>query len=465
MRHLPLRRIPFWIAWSVTGFSSLAIANADRGGEWAGFDLSDGSWVDTGDWLGLVDVAEAPWIYSSGFGSWLFLDGDHVTDQGGWAFVLAKGRETIPQERPYPVPEIKGPGDFSDIVYIDPSGSHGDGSMVSPYNTLAGLTLQPDTAYLLKRGTVLSERPNKVWIDTYVGAYGEGAMPIIDGGLRIRRGSRDATFVGLDIRRTGRGERTILRFAHPNDFDDTSGPIPSHITVAFCNIQGFYDNGYPQYNIEHSADFLVFYNNRVSYSQNNGWWLTSTESVQIIRNWFHHQNMGGVEATDSTGDTIQVEYELNRGYFAGNHMDKSHAMWKYTLMFNIPLGSPATKNIVVEYNTFYAPKRGAGGAAVRWVAGGDSTFRRNVINSIGLVTPIDTWPGHAAQPYPYGIRDNHILADPGSSIATNGSVLDESNQIFRSQREYDAYRLGLTGQFGSDIDTSDPEGFFSEAPE
>ena len=128
-------------------------------------------------------------------------------------------------------------------------------------------------------------------------------------------------------------------------------------------------------------------------------------------------------------------------------------MWKYTLMFNIPLGSTTTANIVAEYNTFVTPKPGAGGAGVRWVAGRDSTFRKNVVNGLNGITPFDTWPDHANQPAPYGIRDNHVLAT--GTVSTNGVVLDPSNSIFASMEAYQAYLSQNPELYGSDIDIDD----------
>ena len=351
---------------------------------------------------------------------------------------------------PYSLPTIETEAAFSNVVYIDPSGPNGNGSIETPYNTLIGLTIQPDTAYLIKRGTILDERPLFItWKNIYIGAYGVGAIPILNRGLVIWEGSADSTFADLHIRATGGND--IIRFR-------TQSPQPTHITIAYCRIEGVDGGeGYPWFGIQHSANHLVFFNNEISHSQNNGWWLTSSESVRIIRNWFHHQNMGGVDSITSTGDTIQAIYDLNNAYLAGNHLDKSHAMWKYTLMFNIPLGSTTTANIVAEYNTFVTPQPGAGGAGVRWVAGRDSTFRKNVVNGLNGITPFDTWPDNANQPAPYGIRDNHVLT--AGTVSTNGVVLDPSNTIFGSIEAYQTYLDQNPGLYGSDIDTDD---FWSE---
>ena len=423
------------------------------------FAASSG-WSDPGVWPGALEHSRAPWHFSPLLNGWLYIP-DTSPDAGCWLFLPKRTAgvdpglspepwlPTMPTGIPYDLPVVREPAEFGNVVYIDPSGPNGNGSFTSPYNTLQYLEIQPDTAYLIRRGTVLTERAYwKVWQNTYVGAYGDGDMPVIMGGIQIGSGSVDATFVGLDIRKAGTGGNDII-FA----FNDNA-PRARNITVAFCRIIGEdIGSGYPHNALRGGGDDIVIFNCEIAYAQNNGWWLGTSERIRVIRNWFHHHNMGGTDQLDSTGDIIQAIYDLNNAYFAGNIMDKSNSIWKYALMFNIPLSRTTTQNIVVEYNTFFAPKPGQGGAAVRWVAGVNSTFRRNLIDSIGLVTPIDTWDPHANQPEPYGIRDNHILANPGSGIATNGVVLHESNRVFRSHSAYADFLADNPELHGSDIDT------------
>ena len=57
---------------------------------WAGFDIVDEAEnVDTGPWLGWVNVLARPWIYNYALDSWMFIDEAGVNPQsGGWAYVL-----------------------------------------------------------------------------------------------------------------------------------------------------------------------------------------------------------------------------------------------------------------------------------------------------------------------------------------------------------------------------------------
>ncbi len=363
--------------------------------------------------------------------------------------------ETIP---PYEIPEINTEADYSGTVYIDPSASsNGNGSMSSPLRNLPS-SLQPNTAYLIKRGTThpsIQERFDNVLI----GAYGTGESPIIEGGIVVENNSRNTTLRDLDI--TNTANTFVLDFLHQNTSTD--------ITVAFNKIRGIQTGGkYPKYALHHTVTNLVLFNNEIFNIENNGWWLSSRKNNKVIRNWFHNVNKGGETSTDNTGDGIQAQYGLDGLYFAGNIIDKTNSMWKYALMLN-----GDQKNNVFEYNTFYAPKGGAGGAGVRWMAHENGIFRKNLVRSVcdhgtDLVVPFDTWDSHANKTAPYGIRDNHILRKGGTiaTVSTNGVTLDGSNKVFSSNEEYSDYLQANAheGLYGSDITSANFWDNSKEAP-
>ena len=58
----------------------------DPSSTWAGFDITEDDWVDTGAWMGWLNVRHAPWLYSSSLASWLYLPESQVTGSGAWAF-------------------------------------------------------------------------------------------------------------------------------------------------------------------------------------------------------------------------------------------------------------------------------------------------------------------------------------------------------------------------------------------
>jgi hypothetical protein len=362
---------------------------------------------------------------------------------------------------PYEIPKIKTEAEFGNKVYIDPSrSSNGNGSINSPHNTLQGISIKTNTAYLLKRGTVLNERINKKWDNNMISAYGDGAKPIINGGFHIQGGSRNTTFYDLDIRSDNHsgGKSAII------DFEQS--PASRDITIAFCNLMGVNTRGkgFPFYVLHHGSENMIVYHNKMSNCTNNGWWLGSYANVKIVRNWITKTNLDGENKIDNSGDGIQAMFTNHNLYIAGNVIDKSNAIWKYALMLN-KKEKYASNNMIVEYNTLIAPRTGNGGAGVFWrpQGGKNNVFRKNVINShsydgrTSLVTPIHTELEQLTVSGPYGIRDNHILVPAGKNIVFPSNIqnsLHSSNRIFNTMNAYSKFlndnpNIGL---YGSDID-------------
>ena len=388
---------------------------------------------------------------------------------GGSGIVLIRYRRILshsppaePYCPPYQIPEIPTAEDYSNIVYIDPGApAGGNGTIENPFNTLNGITIVPNTAYLLKAGTILNERINKVWNNVLVGSYGVGEKPIIYGGLVVGNDSQNSIFRELDIRTDTSIAQEVVNFLR----DQQS----NNITIAFCKITGFNTgSGYPQYAIRHGSHDLVFFNNEVSHSDNNLWWIGTYDNVKIIRNWMYKANIGGETSTDSSGDIIQAIYRNDNLYIAGNIMDRSNSTWKYALMLR-KMPARASQNIIVEYNTFIDTKPGAGGAVVYWIPGGDgdtiyenNILRKNVIQCVehnGITlrngNAIQSYIGEFNLPSPYGIRDNHIIHSGADLVwpTSLSSELDASNLIFADNTEYSVFlsenpEIGL---YGSDI--------------
>lgn len=61
---------------------------ADGVDTWAGYPVSgDGVSVNTGEFIGWIDITQAPWIYSYSLDDFLYLPEESVGSAGGWAFV------------------------------------------------------------------------------------------------------------------------------------------------------------------------------------------------------------------------------------------------------------------------------------------------------------------------------------------------------------------------------------------
>ena len=55
---------------------------------WAGYPVNANGDVNTGTWLGWLNVAHKPWILSYSMNQWLFIDESAVSDSGSWVYVI-----------------------------------------------------------------------------------------------------------------------------------------------------------------------------------------------------------------------------------------------------------------------------------------------------------------------------------------------------------------------------------------
>lgn len=57
--------------------------------EWAGFAIEeDGRSVNTGAWLGIVDIAAAPWVFVYDLDSYIYAPEENVSAEGGWIYAV-----------------------------------------------------------------------------------------------------------------------------------------------------------------------------------------------------------------------------------------------------------------------------------------------------------------------------------------------------------------------------------------
>lgn len=57
------------------------------GAEWLGMPMDENGWVNTDNWMGWVNAADAPWVISLALDKYVFVDESSVTENGGWVFV------------------------------------------------------------------------------------------------------------------------------------------------------------------------------------------------------------------------------------------------------------------------------------------------------------------------------------------------------------------------------------------
>jgi hypothetical protein len=350
------------------------------------------------------------------------------------------------QTTKYSVPVIKKASDFANTVYIDPSYTGQElGTIDKPYNTLSGIAIVPNTAYLLKAGTKLVQSVNKVFNNNYLGRYGEGPKPIIEGHFTV--GGTHITIDGIQVQRSGGVDYAEVFTINRSNCSD--------LTVANCIIRGI-DNGsdYPYYGVKGGGNNITFYHNEIAHTRNDGMFLHTGERYILVSNYLHHNNLGGLNSNKSTGDAIQFEWDgYHYTYIANNYIDRSHTIWKFGLIFNGTVDG--THDVVCEWNTILGPRPGNGGAAVRWLGGKNNKFNKNLVYANSGVALMESFNGHANQEAPYGVRDNHYVGAAGFYSFTPLA----SNLKFTTESDYELY-LTSNGikRYGSDID---PENFWN----
>jgi ribulose bisphosphate carboxylase small subunit len=345
-------------------------------------------------------------------------DGDQYTEDwcvaGSCTFVQVKFR----------VPEIASRHDFSNTIHIDPSAAaNGDGSLNSPLNTL-DIAFQSDTAYLIKAGTVWEDRLSKVFVNTYIGSYGNGDMPVLNKGLSISAGSHDVTFDGIYITKDGSSAYDKLLAFNADTLN---------ITFAYSKILGRVGSlGYPFYVSKDHSENMIIYRSEIGNSREDSLQVT-LPGAMIVSNYIHN--------TAPCGDTIQMEWGgIDNLYIANNYIDRSNSYGKFNLL--LKGGDPPSTGIVVEYNTFARENTSgsdddcSGGAAVQWFVRDQNLLSRNLFVMGNGASAIQSYPSYAYHDYPYGIRDNHFVGHAG---LYNFDYMLEPYLVFSTMAEYQAY--------------------------
>jgi hypothetical protein len=67
-------------------YEHLALSELAEPSMWEGFPLNESGWVNTGDWMGWLNVTDEPWIWSLSLETFLFLPEGSLTDNGAWFF-------------------------------------------------------------------------------------------------------------------------------------------------------------------------------------------------------------------------------------------------------------------------------------------------------------------------------------------------------------------------------------------
>lgn len=342
--------------------------------------------------------------------------------------------------KPYLVPKVKTSADFSNVVYIDPDAStNGAGTLQDPKNTLAGLTLASDTAYLIKAGTVLNERLYQPPGNFYLGRYGQGANPILRGSdqMVVIGTVSDVTLDGVDIEKYGTG-----------NYDKILGlsTSASHVTFANLRVVGLIGAGgvYPHYGLNSKCQFLTFYQCEIAYVKSDTLYPNSISDMTVVSCYIHHVNM-----SEGPGDGLQIGADSHRLYFANNYVDRGHTTGKFGLAAITDGGT----DIVCEWNTFVSPLAGNGGSAIFWVVGDRNICSKNLIISTSVISGIASFDVCANRPAPYGVRNNHFYGPGNMFYGFTPTATD--NYSFADLAAYESYlQANNLAAYGSDLFTT-----------
>lgn len=64
---------------------NISVSLGEAASDWYGYTVGEDGWVDTGEWMGMVNVASDPWAYVNDLGKYLYIPID-----AGWVWVPAE---------------------------------------------------------------------------------------------------------------------------------------------------------------------------------------------------------------------------------------------------------------------------------------------------------------------------------------------------------------------------------------
>ena len=195
--------------------------------------------------------------------------------------------------------------DYANRVYIDPEyqGETSSGTIENPLKSLADVSFDTDTAYLIKRGTEHNLARNRITTadNIMIGAYGSGSRPVITGS-NIETASGNVTIRDLVVSAIRLGQY--------------GGPHPDRNFVFNCILNG-------------SGELAVLASNvkvigcEITNNNRNGVYVRTMDrvipqgDVEIGYCYIHNINQiwhpGGKPQTEASGDGIQITS------FAGNY--------------------------------------------------------------------------------------------------------------------------------------------------
>ncbi len=75
-------------AVAINGVQIVSASEEVVSSDWAGYPVDENGWADTADWLGWVNVTNAPWIQILALDNYGWIPEEGVSDSGAWVYVL-----------------------------------------------------------------------------------------------------------------------------------------------------------------------------------------------------------------------------------------------------------------------------------------------------------------------------------------------------------------------------------------
>lgn len=74
--------------WSEPELRPKLIFGGSQTPTWAGYEMTPEGDVDTADWMGWINVANPPWVYSYSLNAWMFMEEPAEGSPGSWAYIF-----------------------------------------------------------------------------------------------------------------------------------------------------------------------------------------------------------------------------------------------------------------------------------------------------------------------------------------------------------------------------------------
>jgi hypothetical protein len=274
----------------------------------------------------------------------------------------------------------KSPADYATIIYIDPSTTTpGDGSSpATPLVSWNNVTIQPNTAYVQKRGTTdhVTQEIRVNQVNVLLGAYGAESDPR----PIISDASTDITHM-INVQENFATVRD-LEIVSPratSGIHFAAGAWPSDGIAWNCYVHGVDQTHYLMWGIRVFGDRTKVLHNTIEYTGDDGIFVQYFADIEIGYNHITRVNQKWFEDPSEAhagGDGIQFD-TTDRFHIHHNYIDRSDTGNKFCIIVDPKDSSGFTTGGLIEYNTCKITTTMSG-----LFAGGASAYTITIRNNV-----------------------------------------------------------------------------------